>query len=346
MRSRGWAALQAGGPMQPFAFERREPGARDVVLEITHCGVCHSDLHMVRDDWKVARFPVVPGHEIVGTVTAIGSEVTRFAVGDTAGIGCLIDSCRECPSCSDGQEQYCERRATGTYNDVERQGGLPTYGGYSDSYVVDQDFALKVPPTLDRAGAAPLLCAGITTWSPLKEWGVGPGTTVGVFGLGGLGHLGVKLACALGAHVVVFTTSTSKAAEATRLGAHDVVLSTDREQTKAWRGRLDFGLDTISAPHDLNGELLLLKRDATLCLVGMPEVPAQVSAMVLAGQRRRLTGSNIGGIRETQEMLDFCGERGITADTERIAIADIDAAYERMLRNDVKYRFVIDLATL
>ena len=300
LKAKGYAALEAGAALQLFEFERRDPGPSDVVLELTYCGVCHSDLHFVNNDWKVSRYPLVPGHEIVGRVVSVGQDTTKFAIGDMAAIGCIVDSCRTCAPCEEGEEQACENRATGTYNGRERATGLPTYGGYSSSYVVDEAFALRVPSGLDPAAAAPLLCAGITTWSPLRHWQVGPGSVVGVVGLGGLGHMAVKFAKAFGAQVVVFTTSLSKVEAAGKLGATDVVVSADRDAMKTWTRRLDFVLDTVSAPHDLNAYLGLLKRDSTMCLVGMPEAPAAVSAMTLAGGRRRLTGSSIGGIRETQ----------------------------------------------
>lgn len=346
VKAKGYAALDVGTALQPFEFERRDPGPSDVVLELTYCGVCHSDLHFVNNDWKISRYPLVPGHEIVGRVVAVGSDTTKLAVGDIAAIGCIVDSCRTCIRCEEGEEQACEKRATATYNGTERATGLPTYGGYSTSYVVDEAFALNLPAGLDPASSAPLLCAGITTWSPLRHWQIGPGSVVGVVGLGGLGHMGVKFAKAFGAEVVVFTTSLSKVEAARELGAAHVVVSADRAAMKTWTGRLDFVLDTVSAPHDLNSYLSLLKRDGTMCLVGMPEAPAAVSAMTLAGGRRRLTGSSIGGIRETQEMIDFCAAQGISADVEVIGIGDIEKAYERMLRGDVKYRFVVDLATI
>lgn len=344
--STGYAAMEQGARLEPFVFERREPGPKDVLLELTHCGICHSDLHAVNNDWKGSRYPLVPGHEVIGQVAAIGSDVTRLAVGDTAAIGCLVDSCRACEPCLAGEEQACEKWPTGTYNSTDRVSGLPTYGGYSDSYVVDEAFALRVSSSLDPAAAAPLLCAGITTWSPLRHWQVGPGMTVGVVGLGGLGHMGVKFARAFGAHVVVFTTSPAKVEAAVALGADEVVLSTDRQAVKAWRGRLDFVFDTVSAEHDLTPYLGLLRRDGTMCLVGMPATPAPVSAMVLAAGRKRLSGSIIGGLRETQEMLDFCAEHRLTADVEVIRIDDVQQAFARMERGDVKYRFVIDLSSL
>lgn len=347
LRSHGYAALSAGEALRPFEFERREVGPRDVQLEVLFCGVCHSDLHFVDNDWGHSQYPVVPGHEVVGRVVAAGPDVTRHQVGDVVGIGCLIDSCRECEPCKSGEEQACLRRATPTYGGVERgEGDLPTYGGYSDSYVVDEDFAVRIPAGLDPAAAAPLLCAGITTYSPLKRAQVGPGSRVGVVGLGGLGHLGIRIAAALGAEVTALTTSPDKAADAQRLGADHVLVSTDRDAMRQRTGSLDFVLDTVSAPHDLRGELGLLRRGGTLCLVGMPEKPAEVSAMVLASGRKSITASMIGGLPETQEMLDFCGEHGITADIETIDIAEINDAYARLRKADVKYRFVVDLSTL
>lgn len=347
IRSRGYAAYSAGEALRPFEFERREVGPRDVRLEVLFCGVCHSDLHFVDNDWGHSRYPVVPGHEVVGRVVATGPDVTRHQVGDVVGIGCLIDSCRGCEPCKSGEEQACVRRATPTYGGVERgEGGLPTYGGYSDSYVLDEDFAVRIPDGLDPAAAAPLLCAGITTYAPLKRAQVGPGSRVGIVGLGGLGHLGIRIAAALGAEVTALTTSPHKASDAQRLGADHVLVSTDRDAMRQHAGSLDFVLDTVSAPHDLRGELGLLRRGGTLCLVGMPEKSAEVSAMVLASGRKSITASMIGGLPETQEMLDFCGEHGITADIETIGIAEINNAYARLRRADVKYRFVVDLSTL
>jgi uncharacterized zinc-type alcohol dehydrogenase-like protein len=345
-------ALGAAGPasgLAPVVIRRRAPGPRDVQLEVLYCGVCHSDLHQVRNEWQNAIptvYPCVPGHEIVGRVARAGSEVRRFKEGDLAAVGCLVDSCRGCPACGDGQEQFCEGPATFTYNSADQHLGGVTYGGYASSIVVDEAFVLRLSPRLDPAGAAPLLCAGITTYSPLRHWGVGKGKAVGVVGLGGLGHMAVKLASALGAGVVVFTTSSRKAEDAIRLGAQEVVVSSDAAQMRKQRGRLDFILDTVSAPHDLNAYLGLLKRDGTLTLVGAPETPAPVSAFSLIMGRRRLAGSLIGGIRETQEMLDFCAEHGITSDVEVIAVQRINEAYDRLAKGDVKYRFVIDMATL
>jgi uncharacterized zinc-type alcohol dehydrogenase-like protein len=347
IRSRGYAALAQGEALQPFEFERRGVGPRDVRLEVLYCGICHSDLHFVDNDWGYSRYPVVPGHEVVGRVVDAGADVTRHRVGDMVGIGCLVDSCRECEPCKSGEEQACLKRATPTYGGVERrEGGLPTYGGYSDSYVVDEDFAVRIPEGLDPAAAAPLLCAGITTYSPLRRAEVGPGSRVGVVGLGGLGHLGLRLAAAMGAEVTAVTTSPAKAADARRLGADHVVVSTNRDEMRQHAGTLDFVLDTVSAPHDLRGELALLRRGGTLCLVGMPDEPAQVSSMVLATGRKSITASMIGGIPETQEMLDFCAEHGVVADIETVAAAEINEAYQRLRVSDVKYRFVIDLGTL
>jgi alcohol dehydrogenase (NADP+) len=346
IESHGRAAMEAGGALEPFAFERRDPGPSDVVIDVLHCGICHSDIHFVDNDWGMSVYPLVPGHEIVGRVSSVGSEVDRFAVGDLAAIGCLVDSCRTCDACRSGQEQACEKRATPTYGGYERETNHPTYGGYSNNYVVDQRFALRVPSALDPAAAAPLLCAGITTYSPLRHWGIGPDHTLGVVGLGGLGHMALKFGHALGARVVMFTTSESKADDARRLGADDVVLSTDRAQMHRHRGDIDFVLDTVSAAHDIDSILGTVKRDGTLCLLGMPEKPMSVRAMGLAAGRKRLAGSAIGGMPETQEMLDFCAEHGIVADIESIDVAQIEEAYTRIQKNDIKYRFVLDMATL
>ncbi len=343
--SRGYAAQQAKDPLAPFTFERRAPGPTDIQIQIAFCGVCHSDLHQARDEWGGAIFPMVPGHEIVGTVVAVGSAVTKFSVGDRAGVGCLVESCRTCANCADGEEQYCLKGATFTYNGRDAH-GAPTYGGYANDIVVDEAFALTIPASLDLAGTAPLLCAGITTYSPLRHWKVGAGHKVGVVGLGGLGHMALKFAKAFGAHVVQFTTSASKVEDAKRLGADEVVLSNDPAAMKAHANSFDFILDTVSAPHDLMALLGLLKRDGTMTLVGVPDVPPVVHPFALIGGRRSLAGSLIGGLRETQEMLDFCGEHGITSDVEVIPMQMINEAFERMLRGDVKYRFVIDPATL
>jgi uncharacterized zinc-type alcohol dehydrogenase-like protein len=346
MTIKAYAAQDASSPLVPFTIERRVPGPQDIEIDILYCGVCHSDLHQARDEWQGTTYPCVPGHEIVGRVTRVGSAVTGFQPGDRAAIGCMVDSCRTCPSCQDGEEQFCDQGPIWTYNAEDRHSGGMTYGGYSQSIVADQAFVLRVPDNLDLAASAPLLCAGITTWSPLRHWGVGPGQKVGVVGLGGLGHMAVKFAKALGAEVVLFTTSPGKAEDARRLGASEVVLSNDPVAMGALRNHFDFILDTVSAPHDLNVYLGLLKRNGTLTLVGVPPEAAPVAAANLIFGRHQLAGSLIGGIRETQEMLDFCGEHHITSDIELIPMASINAAYERMLRSDVKYRFVIDLATL
>jgi uncharacterized zinc-type alcohol dehydrogenase-like protein len=348
LSSKGYAAQSATSPLAPFAFERRDPGPVDVQIDIVYCGVCHSDLHTARSEWPGTRYPCVPGHEIVGRVARVGGQVSKFSMGDLVGVGCLVDSCRVCASCKEGLEQYCENGFTGTYNGPEQGTGNNTYGGYSNRIVVDEKFVLKVRhPEEQLAAVAPLLCAGITTWSPLRKWEVGPGQTVGVVGLGGLGHMGVKLARAIGANVVLFTTSPNKAADAIRLGAHEVVISTDRKAMAGQRNRFDFILDTVAAPHDLDPFLGMLKRDGSLVLVGAPSSPHPSTGVFnLIFKRRSLAGSLIGGIAETQEMLDFCAEHNIVSDIEVIPIAAINDAYERMLKSDVKYRFVIDMATL
>ncbi|RKE39266.1 putative zinc-type alcohol dehydrogenase-like protein [Paraburkholderia sp. BL23I1N1] len=342
-----YAATDATAPLAPFEIQRRALRAHDVQMDVLFCGVCHSDLHQARNEWKNTVFPVVPGHEIVGRVTAVGPDVTKYKVGDLVGVGCLVDSCRTCASCEEGLEQYCENGFVGTYNGVDRVDGQNTYGGYSTQLVVDEEFTLRVPENLDPAGVAPLLCAGITTYSPLRTWGAGPGKKVGIVGLGGLGHMGVKLARAMGAHVVLFTTSPSKIEDAKRLGAHEVVISKNAEEMGAHANSFDFILNTVAAQHDLNPFLNLLKRDGTMTLVGAPEhdhPSPQVFNLIF--KRRRLAGSLIGGIAETQEMLDFCGEHGITSDIEVIAMQGINEAFERMLKSDVKYRFVVDLDSM
>ncbi len=346
--SKGYAAQSATTPLAPFAFERRDPGPADVQIQILYCGVCHSDLHTARSEWPGTRYPCVPGHEIVGRVARTGGQATKFREGDLVGVGCMVDSCRVCPSCKEGLEQYCENGFTGTYNGPEQGTGNNTYGGYSNQIVVDEKYVLKVRhPESRLAAVAPLLCAGITTWSPLRKWEVGPGQTVGVVGLGGLGHMGVKLARALGAQVVMFTTSPNKAGDAKKLGAHEVVISTDRKAMATQRNRFDFILDTVAAPHDLDPFLGMLKRDGSLVLVGVPSSPHPSPGIFnLIFKRRSLAGSLIGGIAETQEMLDFCAEHDIVSDIEMIPMASINEAYERMLKSDVKYRFVIDMATL
>jgi uncharacterized zinc-type alcohol dehydrogenase-like protein len=346
--ARGYAVHSPQDRFAPFSFDRREPNENDVVIAILHCGICHSDLHTARGEWGGTRYPCVPGHEIVGEVVATGRGVTGFAVGDLVGVGCMVDSCMRCSACEEGLEQYCESGFTGTYNGPTQETGDNTYGGYSDRIVVREEFVLKIRHQRgDLAAVAPLLCAGITTWSPLQHWKVGEGSKIGVVGIGGLGHMGVKLARALGAHVVAFTTSPSKVDDAKALGAHEVVVSREAAEMAAHRGSLDFILNTVAAPHDLDAFLLLLKRDGAMCLVGVPAEPHPSPSIVhLIMKRRTLAGSLIGGIEETQEMLDFCAERGVVSDIEPVAIQQIDEAYERMLRSDVKYRFVIDMATL
>jgi len=346
MKTAGYAAHSSTSPLQPFSFERPNPGPLDVQIEILFCGVCHSDLHTVRNEWTNTTYPVVPGHEIAGRVTKVGAQVRKFKEGDLAAVGCMVDSDRTCAACKAGLEQYCEGPATFTYNSVDKHLGGMTYGGYSRTIVVDEAFVLRPPANLDLAATAPLLCAGITTYSPLRHWNVQKGQKVGIVGLGGLGHMGLKFANAFGAHVALFTTSTSKTEDAKRLGAHEVVLSKDPAQMQKHVNSFDFILDTVSAEHDINAYLNLLKRDGTLVLVGAPEKPLPVAAFSIIPARRQLSGSMIGGIPETQEMLDFCGKHDITSDIEIIPIQKINEAYERMLRSDVKYRFVIDMASL
>ena len=344
--ARGMAPTSATDPLVPWDFTRREPGPSDVLIHIQFCGGCHSDLHTVRGEWGTVPYPLVPGHEIVGRVAAVGSHVTRFREGDLVGVGCMVDSCRDCDPCRRGLEQYCENGNTGTYAGIEAQTGRPTQGGYSTSIVVDQDFVLRIPDGLDPARTAPLLCAGITTYSPLRRWGAGPGKKVGIAGLGGLGHMGVKFSRALGAHTVLFTTSPSKVEDGKRLGAHEVVVTREPEAMIEHRGSFDLVLDTVSAQHDINAYLQLLKLDGSLVLVGAPEQPLPVAAFNLLLPRRHFSGSAIGGIRETQEMLEFCAAHKLSCDIELISIQDINQAYERLLKQDVRYRFVIDMATL
>lgn len=341
-----YAAPSAKAPLAPFKLERREVGPTDVLIEIAYCGVCHSDLHQAREDWGPALFPMVPGHEIVGHVSAVGARVEKYKVGDRVGVGCMVDSCRTCEQCAAGEEQFCDRGASMTYNGFEQDGKTMTFGGYSQRITVDQAFVVRVPEALPLDRAAPLLCAGITTYSPLKRFGAGPGKKVAVMGLGGLGHVGVRIARAMGAEVTVISTSERKRADAAELGAHDFLVSTDAKAMKAAAGRFDLILDTVSAPHDLNAGLNLLRTDGTLVLVGVPEEALPVQPFAIIGRRRRLAGSLIGGIAETQEMLDFCAAHGVLADIETVAMADINQAWERLLKNDVRYRFVIDMATL
>lgn len=344
---RAYAAHSPTGPLGLFDFERRTARADDVVIEILFCGVCHSDVHNVRNDWGNANYPMVPGHEIVGRVISTGSEVTRFNHGDAVGVGCLVDSCRHCAACGKGWEQYCENGRVDTYNSIDPHDGQRTQGGYSDKIVVSQDFVLKLPDGLDLAGAAPLLCAGITTWSPLRHWQVGAGGKVAVVGLGGLGHMALKLAKAMGAEVTLFTRSAGKEADARRLGAHHIVLSTDEQQMASVANQFDLIIDTVPYGHDVNPYVPTLATGGTLVMVGYlgPLEPALNSAPLVLN-RKAVAGSLIGGIAQTQEMLDFCGQHGITSDIETIRIQDIDMAYERMLESDVKYRFVIDMASL
>jgi uncharacterized zinc-type alcohol dehydrogenase-like protein len=345
--ARGWAALGPDTPLAPFAFERRTPGPKDVHIDILFCGVCHSDLHQTRDEWGGSIFPMVPGHEVLGRVRAVGKDVKKVKVGDTAAVGCMVDSCRTCADCREGLEQFCTNNPTFTYNSPDRILGGPAHGGYSDQIVVDEAFTLKVSEKLDPAAAAPLLCAGITMWSPLKHWEVGKGSRVGIVGLGGLGHMGVKLAKALGADVSLFTTSASKVADGKRLGADEVILTRNPDERKGHANRFDFIINTVAASHDLDPYLNMLKRDRTMCLVGVPDAPHPSPAVFsLIARRRNLSGSPIGGIKETQEMLDFCADRNIVSEVEVIPIQTINQAYERMLKSDVKYRFVIDLASL
>jgi uncharacterized zinc-type alcohol dehydrogenase-like protein len=343
----GYAATSADSPFSQFGFARRDPTATDVQIDILFCGVCHSDLHTARGEWGGTVYPVVPGHEIVGRVVTTGNAVTKFKAGDLVGVGCMVDSCQQCASCAEGLEQYCEQGMIGTYNAPDKHTGGVTYGGYSRAIVVDEKFVLRVSEKLDPAAAAPLLCAGITTWSPLRHWKVGKGHRVGVVGLGGLGHMAIKLAHALGAHVVLFTTSPDKTADALKLGADEVVISKDAAAMAARANSLDYILDTVAAPHDLDVYLNMLVRDGVMTLVGAPSTPHPSPAVFnMIMKRRSLTGSLIGGIEETQEMLDFCAEHGITSEVEIIPMQKIDEAYERMLKSDVKYRFVIDMQSL
>jgi alcohol dehydrogenase (NADP+) len=346
--ARAYAAQSATTPLVPFELTRRDPTATDIQMDILYCGVCHSDLHFAKNEWGMTVYPCVPGHEIVGRITRVGSEVTRFKPGQVAAVGCLVDSCRDCPSCREGLENYCEKGSTFTYNAPDKHGTAPmTYGGYSTAVTVDESFVLRVPENLNPAAAAPLLCAGITTYSPLRHWKVGKGSRVGIVGLGGLGHMGVKLASAMGAHVVLFTTSPGKAEDARRLGAGEVVISRDADQMARKANSLDFVLNTVSVPHDLNPFMNTLGRDGAMCLVGAPDRPhPPVEVMGLIFKRRTLAGSLIGGLKETQEMLDFCGKHNIVSDIELIPMQKINEAYERMLKSDVKYRFVIDMASL
>jgi alcohol dehydrogenase (NADP+) len=344
--ARAYAASSASAPLASLSIPRRDPGPTDIEIDILFCGVCHSDLHTARGQWEGTNYPCVPGHEIVGRVVRVGGRVARFAAGDLAAVGCMVGSCGDCAQCRAGEEQFCLAGATFTYNSEDQHLGGHTFGGYSTRIVVDEAFVLRVPEGLDPAAAAPLLCAGITTYSPLRRWKVGPGTMVGVVGLGGLGHMGVKLARAFGAHVILFTTSPKKVEDGLRLGAHEVVVSADADAMTKREATLDFVLDTVSAQHDMDAYLRLLKVGGTLVLVGAPEKPLAVKAFSLLMNRRSLSGSVIGGIAETQEMLDFCAAKGIACDIETIPMQRINEAYERLLRQDVRYRFVIDMASL
>ena len=346
--AQAYAAPAADQPLGPFQLDRRDPRPNDVAIRILFCGVCHSDLHTARGEWGGTRFPCVPGHEITGEVTAVGGDVTRFKTGDLVGVGCMVDSCLSCPACREGLEQYCEPGFTGTYGGPEQGTGANTFGGYSDSIVVREEFVLSVRhPREQLAAVAPLLCAGITTWSPLRKWGAGPGRKVGIVGIGGLGHMGVKLAHALGAHTVGFTSSPAKRDAILALGADEVIVSRDRDQMRAHAGSFHLIIDTIGAPHDIDSELQLLARDGALVLVGgSPEPHPSPNVFSLLMRRRTLAGSLIGGVAETQEMLDFCAEHNIVSDIELIDIKAIHQAYDRMLKGDVRYRFVIDMATL
>jgi alcohol dehydrogenase (NADP+) len=343
--SKGFATQNPQSPLAPFNFTRREPGPTEIAVEILFCGVCHSDLHMARNEWGNSIYPLVPGHEIVGRVTASGSSAKKFKLGDIAAIGVIIDSCRHCPPCNRGEEHFCEEGSTLTYAAKDRVDGSITMGGYSNNYVVDERFAHTVPANLDPAAVAPLLCAGITTYSPLRHWKVGPGKKVGIIGLGGLGHMGLKFAHSFGAHVVQLTTSLKKKEDALKLGANEVIVSTDESAMKAHAGTFDFILDTASAPHALEPYLALLKPDSTLTMVGLPEKPPSIHPFNLL-KRISVAGSMIGGMTETQQMLDYCGSRNIVSEIEIIPIQKINEAFERMLKQDVKYRFVIDMSSL
>ena len=346
IKTHGYAAQSAAQAPAPFDYEHREPGPHDVHIAIDFCGICHSDIHQARNEWNNAIYPMVPGHEIVGTVQQVGGEVTKFKVGDRAAIGCMVDSCRVCASCKAGEEQYCDNHATVvTYNGRDKQGNI-TFGGYSNNIVADEAFVLKVPANLDPAATAPLLCAGITTYSPLKHWGAGPGKKVGVVGLGGLGHMGLKFSHAFGAQTVCFTTSPGKIEDAKRLGADEVVLTREAGWHEPHAGTFDFILDCVSADHDITPYLQLLKRDATYCTVGVPEKPIQIHAFAVIMGRTNVTGSAIGGIRETQEMLDFCGKHNIVSDIEMTSYDKLEEAWSRVVKADVKYRFVLDAKTL
>lgn len=346
IKTHGYAAQSATTAPAPFDYEHREPGPTDVHIAIDFCGICHSDIHQARNEWSNAMYPMVPGHEIIGTVKAVGSDVKKFKVGDTAAIGCMVDSCRNCPSCNAGEEQYCEKHETVfTYNSKDKNGNL-TFGGYGDNIVADEAFVLKVPSSLDPAASAPLLCAGITTYSPLKHWNAGPGKKIGIVGLGGLGHMALKFSHAFGAHTVQFTTSPGKIDDAKKLGADEVVLTKEENWHAPHAGTFDFILDCVSADHDITPYLALLKRDGTYCTVGVPESPISIHAFAVVGGRKNVTGSAIGGIKETQEMLDFCAEHNIVSDIEMTTYDKLEEAWDRVVKADVKYRFVLDAKSL
>lgn len=344
--TKAYAAHSATSELVPYTFERRDLLEDDVLIDILYCGICHSDIHVAHNDWGGSNYPFVPGHEIIGKVKDIGSKVTKFKIGDPVGVGCLVDSCQHCSSCKDGYEQYCEHGSTGTYNSPDKNSGGFTFGGYSDKIVVKESFVLRIPDKLDLKAAAPLLCAGVTTWSPFAHWKVKKGDKVGVIGLGGLGHMAVKFAHALGAEVYMITTSPSKGADAKKLGADAVLLSTDKEAMKANNHSFDFLINTIPVGHDPNPYIMLLKRDATMVFVGALEPLEGLNSRLLIGKRKNVAGSVIGGIKETQDMLNFCGEHNIVSDVEVISIKDVNKAYERVMKSDVKYRFVIDMSTL
>ncbi|MEK6773072.1 MAG: NAD(P)-dependent alcohol dehydrogenase [Bdellovibrionota bacterium] len=344
--TKAYAAYKAKEDLKPFQIQRREIGENDILIKISYCGVCHSDLHEVRGEWGEGTYPLVPGHEIVGHIKALGAKVKNFKIDEPVGVGCFVDSCRTCFSCKDGLEQYCEVKTTFTYNSFEKDGKTLTYGGYSDQIVVDQNYVLHISPEVDLAKTAPLLCAGITTYSPLRQWKVGKGHKLAVLGLGGLGHMAIKLGASLGAEVTVLSSSEKKKDDALKLGAKHFVSTQNPQALKAVNSSFDFIIDTVSAPHDLNMYLNLLKRDGTMILLGVPEKAEPLRAGMLIGKRRRLAGSLIGGIKETQEMLDYCAKNKITSDVEVISMDQINIAYERMLKSDVKYRFVIDMKTL
>lgn len=346
IRTKAYAAQNATTPLAPYSFERRDVGDHDVLIDIEYCGVCHSDIHQVRDEWGGSMFPMVPGHEIIGRVIEIGASVTKFKIGDRAGVGCIVDSCRTCPACKADLEQFCENGMSGTYNSFEQDKTTPTQGGYADKIVVDENYTLKIPENLDAAAAAPLLCAGITTYSPLRHWKIGKGHKVGVIGLGGLGHMGVKFAAAFGAQTIVITTSPDKAKDAMRLGAAGTIVSRDPDDMAKHMGSFDFLLNTVAAQYDPAPYLALLKHDGTMAVVGAPDKPLNLHLFSVIMGRKSLAGSLIGGIAETQEMLDFCSQHNIVSDVEIIPVTQINDAYERMIRGDVRYRFSIDMRSL